>query len=231
MLAISDRTIILFGAGGHAKSVISVLLAQGKWQLAGLLEEGGREMGKRVLGYPVLGDLDELDPLMKKGITKAMVCIGTNPVRARISDLLISRGFELVSILHPTAFLMTDCVVGKGSFFHAHSLIGPKCHVGLSTVVQPFTSLGHEGRIGNFVHFCPGSHIGGKVTIGDLCFFGPGAVVYPCITIGRNVSVGANAVVDQDVPDDAVVIGNPAKIVHVKSHTSKTKPPIITRKS
>ncbi|MDD2919867.1 acetyltransferase [Rhodoferax sp.] len=223
MFEISDRTIILFGAGGHAKSVISVLQAQAKWQLAGLLEEGDRENEKRVLGYPVLGGMDELDLFRQKGITKAMVCIGSNRARARVSALLIARGFELVSIVHPTSSLMTDCVVGKGSFLHAQSLIGAECQVGLNTIVQPFTSLGHEGRIGDCVQFCPGTHIGGKVTIGDLCFFGPGAVVYPHITIGRNVSVGANAVVDKNVPDDAVVVGNPGQIVHYKSHKPQTR--------
>lgn len=97
MFEISDRTVILFGAGGHAKSVISVLHAQARWQLAGLLEEGHSESGKRVLGYPVLGDLDELDPLRQKGITKGMVCIGSNQARRRVSDLLIARGLELVT--------------------------------------------------------------------------------------------------------------------------------------
>lgn len=217
MLEISDRTIFFFGAGGHAKSVISVMQAQAKWQLAGLLEEGGKELGKRILGYPVLGDIDELDSLREKSITKTMVCIGSNRARGRVSDLLIARGFELVSIIHPTATLLTDCVIGNGAFCHAHSLVGPECQVGLSAIVQPFTSLGHEGRIGNCVNFCPGVHIGGRVTIGDLCFFGPGAVVYPNITIGRNVSVGANAVVDKDVPDNAVVIGNPGHIVQFKT--------------
>lgn len=191
--------------------------------MAGLLEEGDIENEKRVLGYPVLGDLDELDLLRQKGVTKAMVCIGSNQARGRLSDLLIARGFELVSIIHPTSFLMIDCVVGKGSFLHAQSLIGAECQVGSNAIVQPFTSLGHEGRIGDCVQFCPGTHIGGRVTIGDLCFFGPGAVVYPNMTIGRNVSVGANAVVDKDVPDDAVVIGNPGGIVHFKRRQPQTR--------
>jgi acetyltransferase-like isoleucine patch superfamily enzyme len=77
--------------------------------------------------------------------------------------------------------------------------------------------LSHETRIGECVQFCVGATIGGGVTVGDFCFLGPGSVVYPRVTIGRNVSIGANAVVDKDVPDDVVVTGNPAQIIHYKN--------------
>ena len=213
ILEVSDQTIIMFGAGGHAKSVISVLQAQARWQLAGLLEDGAREMERQVLGYPVLGDQGQLDRLRKAGITKAMVAIGDNTVRGRLADVIVDRGFELVSIIHPTACLMTDCVVEQGAFLHVLSVIGPECRVGRNTIVQPYTSLGHEGRIGDCVQFCPGVHVGGKAMIGDFCFFGPGAVVYPGVKIGCNVEVGANSVINKDVPDHVVVVGNPARVI------------------
>lgn len=209
----SDQTIILFGAGGHAKSVISVMQAQAKWQLAGLLEDGAREMEKQVLGYPVLGGQSQLDGLRKAGIAKAMVAIGDNTGRGRLADVLEDSGFELVSIIHPTACLMTDCVVEQGAFIHALSLIGPECHVGRNAIVQSYTGLGHEGHIGDYVQFCPGVHIGGKATIGDFCFFGPGAVIYPGVKIGCNVLVGTNSVVNKNVPDNVVIVGNPGRVV------------------
>ncbi len=42
---------------------------------------------------------------------------------------------------------------------------------------------------------------------------GAGAVILPGLTIGRRAMVGAGAVVTKSVPDDAVVVGNPARIV------------------
>lgn len=213
MPGIADQTIIVFGAGGHAKSVISVLQAQAKWQLAGLLEENAAETERQVLGYPVLGDQNRLDGLYKAGITKAIVAIGNNAGRGRIAGMLMDHGFELVSIIHPAACLMTDCVIGQGSFVHALSLIGPECRIGRNTIVQPHTSLGHEGLIGDCVQFCPGVHVGGKSVIGDYCFFGPGAVIYPGVKIGSNVSVGANSVINKDIPDHTVIAGNPGKII------------------
>jgi len=53
----------------------------------------------------------------------------------------------------------------------------------------------------------------GIPTIGDNAYLGPGAKIIGGITLGSNVAVGANCVVNIDVPDSGVVIGNPCRIV------------------
>ena len=53
----------------------------------------------------------------------------------------------------------------------------------------------------------------GVPTIGDGVFLGPGAKIFGNIRIGNDAAIGANAVVNRDVPDHAVVVGAPARIV------------------
>lgn len=60
--------------------------------------------------------------------------------------------------------------------------------------------------------FCGYAKIG-RVSIGDNCFIGAGSIVLPNVTIGNNVIVGAGAVVTKSIPDNVVVVGNPAKII------------------
>ena len=53
----------------------------------------------------------------------------------------------------------------------------------------------------------------GSVNIGDGCWFGINSVILPNVKIGNYAVVGANSLVNQDVPDNAVVAGSPAKIL------------------
>lgn len=54
----------------------------------------------------------------------------------------------------------------------------------------------------------------GSPTIGNNVVLSAGSKVIGKITIGNNVMIGANTVVTKDVPDNAVVVGNPSKIIN-----------------
>jgi serine O-acetyltransferase len=87
-------------------------------------------------------------------------------------------------------------------------------HVG-AIVVSPATRLGRDCNLSQ------GSTIGvggrgehrGAPFIGDRVYVGPGAKIFGPIRVGDDVAVGANAVVREDVPDGAVVVGVPARVV------------------
>lgn len=207
------RRLLVFGAGGHAKSVLAVLRTLSCWEVTGLVEDGAGDTQRTVLGHRVLGDRGCLAAVRAGGTTRAFVAIGDNAARCDIAGELLRAGFELATVVHPNALLMQDAGIGPGSFVHALAIVGPECRVGANSIVQPYTSLGHESIAGEGVQFTSGVHVGGRVRIGDRCFFGPGAVVYPRVTIGNDVQVGANTVVNRDLADGSVVAGNPARLV------------------
>ncbi|MBN1559803.1 serine acetyltransferase [candidate division KSB1 bacterium] len=53
----------------------------------------------------------------------------------------------------------------------------------------------------------------GVPTLGDNIYLGPGAKIVGAVTIGNNVAIGANCVVTRDIPDNAVVIGIPGRVI------------------
>lgn len=58
--------------------------------------------------------------------------------------------------------------------------------------------------------------IDSTITIGNNCYIGTGATILGPVTIGNNVTVAAGAVVLNDIPDNAVIGGVPAKILKIR---------------
>ncbi len=103
--------------------------------------------------------------------------------------------------------------------------------IGISykTKIGPGLYIGHEGGIvvSEFAVIgrnCNLSHqvtIGvsrrgarpGVPTIGDNVYIGPGAKLFGAIVVGDNAAIGANCVVTHDVPENAVVVGIPGKVI------------------
>ena len=88
-------------------------------------------------------------------------------------------------------------------------------HLGLGTVVGSGTKIGANTKILQNVSIGGrGNHRGpngeAMPTIGHDVLVGAGACILGPITVGDNATIGANAVVLKDVPDNAVVVGNPA---------------------
>ncbi len=52
-----------------------------------------------------------------------------------------------------------------------------------------------------------------NTVIGNNVFIGAGTIVLPGVTIGNNVVIGAGSVVANDIPNESVAVGNPARVV------------------
>ena len=97
--------------------------------------------------------------------------------------------------------------------------IHPSAKVSLSATLRPSADAGI--RIGSqtlvafrSLLFTKGEGLADKaITIGDNSFIGGGSTILPGVSIGNNVIVGAGAAVFDDVPDNCIVAGNPAKIL------------------
>jgi len=207
------KKLIIFGAGGHAKSVISVALAQDEWEIVGIVADTIPVATTDLLGFPILGGRDKFVGLLGAGVSHAFVAVGDDLARHQITELLFETGYQLANIVHPTALIMPGAKLADGILLHAYSLVGAEVSIGRGCIIQPYVSVGHESLVGDFVQFCPGVRVGGANRIGDLCFFGPNSVTYPNVSIGDRASVGANTTVNKAVPSDYTVIDKSSRSI------------------
>ncbi len=145
--------------------------------------------------------------------------------------------------IHERALVESDAIgPGTRVWAFAHvmpgAVIGADCNVCDHTYVEGHVVVGDRVTIKSGVYLWDGLRIEDDVFIGPQATFtndafprsrqpfacptttvrrgasiGAGAVILPGLTIGERAMVGAGAVVTKDVPDHAVVVGNPARVV------------------
>jgi len=139
--------------------------------------------------------------------------------------------------------VIKDAEIGQGSVIHDQvnlykCKIGKNCKIDSFVYIEEGVIVGDNCKIRPFVFIPTGVTIENNVFIGPNVTFtndrypkahgdwklfetkvkqgaavGANSVVLPGVTIGRNVLIGAGCVVSKDVPDNAIVIGNPAKVI------------------
>lgn len=148
---------------------------------------------------------------IKRGIDDAMViAIGDNRVRKRVAK---STEGPFGTIIHPRAIVSKFSHIGEGTVVMAGVVVNADSRVGRHCILNTACSLDHDCVIGDFVHLAPNTSVCGGVNIGEGTLIGAGATVLPNISIGRWVVVGAGAVVTESLPDHAVAVGIPARVV------------------
>jgi serine O-acetyltransferase len=102
---------------------------------------------------------------------------------------------------HPCFTLATNMIAGKGfNCVHPFSTIVNAERIGDNFTVRNTVTIGNNKS-------------GERPTIGNNVSINANAVVIGPITIGDNVIIGAGAVVTKNIPDNCVVVGNPAYIL------------------
>ncbi len=196
-----QRKIIIFGCGGHARSVLDVLFIAMP-HVSVCLIDANAQIGEMVMGCPVLSQVDILDaPLF--------FALGRADVRQALFEQY--KGASLMSILSPKAHIGHASSIGEGVFIGHGAHIGPEAKIGLCSIVNTGAIVEHEVIVGEFSHIAPGCTIAGRCKIGSRTMIGVGSVVRDGIEIGSDVTVGAGAVVVSNIHEPGVYIGCPAR--------------------
>jgi sugar O-acyltransferase (sialic acid O-acetyltransferase NeuD family) len=197
----ANKTIIQ-GGREHARVVLDCLLAQG----ADVLALFDPKYTATLFGVPQRGTYD---PAFEPE-AHAVVAIGDNSVRKKVVEKTKHR---FRNAIHPSAIISPYASLGEGNMILHGTIVQAQTVIGNHVIINTGTQVDHDNVIGDYVHLGPGVVLCGTVQIGTGSFIGAGSVIIPGKKVGAWATVGAGSVVIHDVPDNAVVVGNPARII------------------
>jgi len=202
--------VLVLGAGGHGQVVADILRAQeaagDPTHFIGYLDDDPRANALtrgRVLGA--------IHTWASVGHDALVVAIGKNRIRQRHFDELAAAEAQFAIARHPATVIAPDAPIGAGVMLCAGAIVNTQATIGANTIINTAASVDHHCRVGDHVHIAPGARLGGEVTIETGALVGIGAVVLPGVRVGAWAIIGAGAVVIDDVPAGATVIGVPAR--------------------
>lgn len=140
-----------------------------------------------------------------------LIAIGNNRTRKKVASGIIGVINPYVS--HPSAVVSPNTLIGDGTVVMANASVNSEANIGKHCIVNTGAVVEHEVELGDFVHISPNASIAGNVTIGEGTQIGIGACVIQGLHIGKWAVIGAGAVIIENIPDYAVVVGNPGRIV------------------
>lgn len=194
----------LFGGNGHCKVVVDLLKKEANNTIEAIFDDQPKV--KDIAGIPVYKTNSRAFFKQKDLI----ISIGNNLIRKRIASQIDA---NYLTAIHPSAILASDVGIDKGTVVMAGAIINASVSIGRHCIVNTAAVIEHDCVLGDFVHVSPNTSLAGNVTVGEGSHLGIGACVIQGVQVGKWVTVGAGAVVLNDVPDYAVLVGNPGKII------------------
>ncbi|MBK8611232.1 MAG: acetyltransferase [Chitinophagaceae bacterium] len=201
--------MILIGYSGHAFVVYGIVQAAGK-QVTGYCDVVEKAYNPFQLPwYGAENSEKAIEAMRKYGF---FIAVGDNLLRRKIYDNLKAGDLIPGNAIHPAAMIDNSATIAAaGVMVAAQAVINPLAVIGTGVICNTACIIEHECVVGDFAHIGPGAVLCGNVKIGAGSFVGANAVIKQGITVGKNTMIGAGAVVVKNVPDDATVVGVPAK--------------------
>ena len=177
----------------------------------------------------VFGDWKELGPIIEANSDKISDIVIENDARNSAIPMLDKKNIN--ARIEPGAIIREQVQIGDRAVIMMGAIINIGAVVGEGSMIDMGAVLGGRATVGKNCHIGAGAVLAGviepasakPVTIGDGTLVGANAVVIEGVQVGRNCVVAAGAVVIDDVPDNMVVAGCPAKIIKERDDKTNSK--------
>ena len=177
----------------------------------------------------VFGDWRELGPILAQNAGKIKDLVVENDRRNSAIPMLDLKNIN--ARIEPGAIIREQVEIGDNAVIMMGAVINIGASIGPGTMIDMGAILGGRATVGKNCHIGAGAVLAGviepasavPVIVEDGVLVGANAVVIEGVHVGRGAVVAAGAVVIEDVPENAVVAGCPARVIKMKDEGTTQK--------
>jgi len=205
--------MFVYCAGGFGREIIDTVRrinqSRPAWDEICFIDDdpglGDEHYGTRLYSFDSLLEEFELSSC------EAVVATGEPVVRKTLYDRLASGGIALATIVDDTALISDTARLGAGVVVTAYCSVSSSAVVGNNVAINTKAIVGHDVQLGEHCVVSSLVNIGGASSVGDNSYIGMGAQIKEGTAIGSDVIIGMGSVVYNDIPDEMIALGNPAR--------------------
>ncbi len=206
------KELIIIGAGGMGRQVC--LFAQGcigykkEYTIKGFLDDNPNALEGFDGFPPVIGTVEGYQVQQNDIFFNS---IGNIFAKKRCINLILDKGGEFITLIHPSAGVSKGAKIGKGTMIASRVGIGTETEIGDFCLIQDNAVIGHDVYVGNYCRIdCNVVLIAGVKLEDDVCVH-TSSVINHNVNVGEGAIVGALSFVIRNVKPGITVQGNPAK--------------------
>ncbi len=208
------RKLLILGCGGHSKVSTETAEAIGFSDICYMDIYGTNNI---FLGKKVYRQINE------NYCDYFFVAIGDNFLRekAYYEFLKNNPNVHCPALIHPSSCLSPRCSINDGTLVMPLCVINSEANIGVGVIINTSSIVEHNSQLMDFSSIAPGVKMGGNVTIGTRSAISIGANVANGISIGEDVVVGGSSFVLNDLKNNCIAYGTPAKFVRFRKSGEK----------
>ena len=184
-------------------------------------------------GDVIIGDWEDIEPVLRSHLLTVEDYFIETTARNSAVALLDTKNIK--ARIEPGAIIRDHVTIGDNAVIMMGAIINIGAVIGEGTMIDMGAVLGGRATVGKHCHIGAGAVLAGviepasatPVIVEDDVLIGANAVVIEGVHIGKNSVVAAGAVVTEDVPENVVVAGCPAKIIKKKDEKAASKTELI----
>lgn len=205
------KQLVIIGAGGMGRTLYDMARESigfgTEYMIKGFIDDNTAALDGFENYPPMLGTINGYEPKEDE----VFVCSIGGGSRRKCMEEIIAKGGSFLTMIHKTARIGTNVIVGEGTVVGAFTTIGADAKVGKYNLIQSYTVIGHDSRIGDWNRIDTHVTLVGGTIVEDEADIHTSAMINHKVVIESNSRVAACSFVIRRVKSGTTVMGNPAK--------------------